>query len=358
MKKLEEANAFISQLRPSENKVYQYDEKAINGEYERKEKNESSLTIKIVSISGGIIASFAFLGFLAIAGLFESATVIMILGFLSIGFGIWSTRIYDKLIFDTLSITTYIIGLFLVGFGLIGLEIDENTVNIIIPILALFGIIISKNYLITFLSILIIGGSFIVFILSNDFYDLIHIYNIAVASLLSFLFLKESKIIVLFKKYSKLYDPVRIGLVISFIFGLIILGKRALVPYNESFIWITSIPLILILMYMTYRIIIILKIDSAQKSITIYALSILALLSISLAPAILGALLIILLSFYVNFKTSFVIGIIALIYFVSQYYYDLNFTLLTKSIILFSSGIFFIALYYITNFKNKHHEKI
>jgi len=90
----------------------------------------------------------------------------------------------------------------------------------------------------------------------------------------------------------------------------------------------------------------------------IYALSILLLLPTVLSPAISGAILIILLSFLVNYKTSLVIGIAAFIYFVSQYYYDLHFTLLTKSILLFSSGILFLGLYLLTHKKLTSNEKI
>ena len=46
------------------------------------------------------------------------------------------------------------------------------------------------------------------------------------------------------------------------------------------------------------------------------------------------------------------------IYFISQYYYDLNFTLLTKSILLFSSGVLFLLLYLFTHKNLTQNEKI
>jgi len=63
------------------------------------------------------------------------------------------------------------------------------------------------------------------------------------------------------------------------------------------------------------------------------------------SPVILGILLIILLSFLVNYKLGLSVGILTFIYFICQYYYDLNYTLLTKSILLFSSGILFLIFY-------------
>jgi len=82
------------------------------------------------------------------------------------------------------------------------------------------------------------------------------------------------------------------------------------------------------------------------------------LVSTIFSPSISGAMIIVLLSFLVNYKTGLAIGIISLIYFISQYYYDLNFTLLTKSIILFSSGIVFLLFYLFTTKKLNSNEKI
>jgi uncharacterized membrane protein len=102
----------------------------------------------------------------------------------------------------------------------------------------------------------------------------------------------------------------------------------------------------------------VLNITKTQHKTVIYIFTVLSLLPTALAPAILGAILIMLLSFSVNYKTGLVVGVIAFIYFVSQYYYDLNFTLLTKSILLFSSGVFFVALYLFTHKKLTTNEKI
>ena len=90
----------------------------------------------------------------------------------------------------------------------------------------------------------------------------------------------------------------------------------------------------------------------------IYILSALILVSTIFSPSISGGIVIVLLSFLVNYKTGLAIGIISIIYFVSQYYYDLNFTLLTKSIILFVSGIMFLLFYLFTAKNLNTNEKI
>ena len=46
-----------------------------------------------------------------------------------------------------------------------------------------------------------------------------------------------------------------------------------------------------------------------------------------------------------GFFLATVLAIIALIYFVSRYYYDLNLTLLTKSIVMMVSGVLFLIAF-------------
>jgi len=63
-------------------------------------------------------------------------------------------------------------------------------------------------------------------------------------------------------------------------------------------------------------------------------------------PAISASMLIILLCFWVNYRSGYIIGIMALCYFICQFYYDLSFTLLVKSELLFASGILFGLVYF------------
>lgn len=159
-------------------------------------------------------------------------------------------------------------------------------------------------------------------------------------------------------KLSQLYPPIRIGLIFTLLFGLIAIGKRHLIPIDQHHIWLSSIVMILVTLYLIHTIIKINKVENTQSKVMIYSLSFAILLSTLFSPSISGAIILILLSFLVNYKTGLAIGIISIIYFTSQYYYDLNFTLLTKSILLFSSGMLFLLLYFITTKKMNSHEKI
>jgi len=358
MDKLTNKTTLLDSIRLSEGIKFECNEKAILNEYHNQKENQSSLAIKVLSIFGGFLATLAFLGFLAIAGLYNSEFGLLLFGIGFIISAIWLNKEYDKLIIDTFSISIYVTGFSLFAFGLLAMKVDKNVIVILVSIIAFCSLFMTQNYILSFISVLAISGSLLTLIILNDLYDLIHLYIGICTLLLTYLFLNEAKIISLHRKLSKLYDPIRIGLIISLLFGLITIGKRHLIPISQNRIWLSSIVMIFVIIYLVYTISKINEIESLKSKILIYSLSGLILIPTMFSPAISGAIIIVLLSFLVNYKTGLVIGIISFIYFISQYYYDLNFTLLTKSVILFSSGIVFLLFYLFTTKKLNTNEKI
>ncbi|RKD94526.1 DUF4401 domain-containing protein [Marinifilum flexuosum] len=346
---------YISKL---EGNRFKFNENKIEKEYADSQKEKSSIAIKILSIIGGFLATLAFLGFLLIAGLYDSEAGLVITGSLFTGIAIWLNVEYKKLIIDTLSVSAYAIGLFLIVFGLTALDIGGITICILLILIALLTIGITKSYILSFISVLTINGCFIYLIFDNDVYGLIHVYDAILLVLLTYVFLNEAKLLADKRFPSKLYNPIRIGLMISLITGLVFVGQRGIFDFGIKHIWASSIITIPLTIYLISIIVKIIGITNTKLLYLIYTLSILFLIPTALSPAISGALLIILLSFLVNYKTGLVIGIISFIYFISQYYYDLNYTLLTKSIILFVSGIIFLLFYLFTHKKLGQNEKV
>jgi uncharacterized membrane protein len=246
----------------------------------------------------------------------------------------------------------------LLGFAFANINVNTNIICVLFIIIAFLAIIIAPNYILSFISTLIISGCILGIILLNDSYDLIHIYIAAFVASVAYFFLNEAKIITTNKTLSKLYNPIRIGLAFSFLAGLAFVGKKGLLPISTDYIWISSIVTISAVIYLLHNLFEILNINKTLHKVGIYIFAVLALLPTAFSPAISGVILLILLSFYVNYKTGLVLGVTAFIYFISQYYYDLNLTLLTKSILLFLSGVFFIVLYLFTHKKMTTNEKI
>ncbi len=348
---MEQANrikTLLQNIADSEESQFQWDNEALLKAYNQRTNEKSSLAIKILSVFGGFLASFAFLGFLFILGIYDSEVGMLILGAIFVGGSLLLNRKFHRLIIDTFSISIYLIGVALLIFGMADMSVHEDLITVLILIIGLVSLLISQAYVLSFIAVMMVNTCFMVLIVSNDLYNLIHIYVASCAILLTLCFLNEAKFLSSGIRWSNLYDPLRIGLVFSFLMGLIVLGKRDLIPLNPEYIWLSSIAICGAILYWVYELIQMVGVQALKKKSLIYLLSISVLLPVVFAPAISGAILIILLSFKVNHKTGLAIGIIALICFVSQFYYDLDFTLLIKSIILFSSGIVFLLFYLFT----------
>jgi len=357
MRTKEEIKEITDYLQTKEKREIQFNEEAILEDYQKND-NHQSLAIKILSVFGGVLASLAFIGFLMLAGLYDSDFGLLFFGTISIVFGIGISKIHDKIIIDTLSVSSYMIGFILLGIGLSKIQVHDNTICFIFMLIALISLGISRAYILTFISVLMINGTILVLLISNKFFGFVQWYTCCLAVVLAVLYIKESRIITFHKTGSILYNPIRIGLVFSFLSGLVIVSKADWIKISFEDIWITSAFCIISVIYLLSHLFEVLKIRKTNHKTVIYLLSVLLLLPTVLSPAISGAILLILLSFLVNYKTTLVIGIVAFIYFISQYYYDLHFTLLTKSILLFSSGILFLGLYLLTHKKLKSDEKI
>jgi len=333
-----------------------FNEELILEEYNQKKEETTSLAIKIMSIVGGFFGTTSFLGFLFLAGIYDSEIAMVISGIVFIVASIFLNQKSERIITDTVSITLYIVGLslFLLGMNSAG-EVNMALLAILISLGTLF---LTQHYTLSFIATLIVSASlfFLLFTLNNSFY-LIYVYNTFVVLAMSFVFLFESNIISKHKKISKLYNPVRAGLVISFLFGLGVLRTRVLFDTELDFIWFYAVVLFVIVIFITTKTLNKLEVTEPKINYFSYGIITTILFTTVFSPSILGALLLILLSFYVNFKTGFVLGLFSLTYFVFQYYYDLNLTLLTKSIILFCSGVLFLALYFLIS-KNKNNAEI
>jgi len=358
MSNKENIQEILDYVQTTEEKTLNFDNEAIVAEYQ-KNNGTQSLAIKILSVFGGILASLAFLGFLLIAGLYDSKTGLLIIGAIFIAGAIFTSKIHDKkIILDTIIVSFFAIGFLLIGFAFSTMSMNENAICDLFIVIAFLAIIIAQNYILSFISTLIISGSILSLILLNNSYELIHIYIAAFVAIIAYFFLNEAKIITTNNILSKLYNPIRVGLAFSFLAGLAFVGKRGLLPISTDYIWISSIVTISAVIYLLHNLYKVLNISKTQYKVGIYIFAVLALLPTAFSPAISGAILLILLSFYVNYKTGLVLGVVAFIYFISQYYYDLNLTLLTKSILLFSSGVLFIIIYLFTHKKLTTNEKI
>lgn len=355
MRNKENIEKLLSHFQNESSKEISFEKENIFKAYKSKEDHQS-LAIKILSVFGGLLSGVAFIGFLFITNFFDSSQGLMIFGGICIAGSILLNKAVSKIIIDTMSVTFYLIGFVLLGIGLADSIENESIICFIFMLIALFSLFISQNYIFAFVSILMFNGCIVALLTFNDLTSWVYIYIALVAAATTFLFLNEAKIIAKKNIISKLYEPLRSAMVFTFLAVFIFLKEAIFTSYSFAFFITASVVIILAILYVVYHLFKILNITETQhKTITLVATAVL-LIPTAYSPAISGAILIILLSFMVNYKTGFGLGIIAFIYFMSMYYYDLQFTLLTKSIILFSSGILFLAIYLFTRKKLTSHE--
>jgi len=347
MEQLNNKKAILNLIKTNEGVDFEYNEKGIFEEYNFNIENTSSLAIKIISILGGFLASLAFCGFLFLTGLYDSPIGLIIFGFVFITTAIVLNKAYKQLIIDTFSVAIYSIGYIMLCVGLLEHDVDLNWVNLLIIIIAFIALIVTQNYILSFISILTVNANIFILIVENR-YDILPIYVALNTALLVYIFLNEAKIIKINNILSRLYNPLKIGTVIALIIGLYLIDDNFKTLTFHYLTWIANTIIIITTLYLVNAIIKINNIVNLKSKILIFFLSTIILITTFFSSAIVGALVIILSSFYINYKTGFAIGIIAMIYFISQYYYFMDQTLLTKSIILITLGIVFLLIYFIT----------
>lgn len=357
MRNKENIQNLLTDLQSRSDKPIIFDENAIENAYQKKEDHQS-LPIKILSVFGGLLACAVLMGFIFVSNLFESETAMLIFGSACILGALVLNRMSNKIITDTISVSSYLAGFLLLGIALSELLESESVVCMIILLIAILALSALRNYILSFVTILIINAAVLALISISELQELIYVYTAVIAIITTLLFLNEVKIMMFKNKVSRIYGPLRSAFVFTFLGMMIYSNHYKFWEISPVFIWLTSGVFILAILYVVSMLFSILKITASKHKIVICIATALLLTPTIYSPAISGSILIILLSFFVSYKTAFALGIVAFIYSISMYYYDLGFTLLTKSIILFSCGILFLLIYLFTHKKLTTNEKV
>lgn len=311
-------------------------------------ENESTVGMKVGSILGAFVATVCFVAFVFLTGLYESMTAIGVMGLLLLLVG-WllnrRSNVITNVTTGAFSVSLSLCGavMFLISF--VEVVNSETGMALIAGLLALVILALFENKIITFLATIGAAGS-LLFLVHDGFYtNGAHAY-VALMALLLFAWVNREATLLNSSGYvSRRYDSIRTGLMVALLMGAYYLsdfrwwGNPARSPN-----WYASLALIPLVGYVGWGLLQRFVVDPAEKGL--YAAGILALLLPTFfAPALSAALLLLLLSWKVGYQTGTALAVIALIYFVSRYYYDLNLTLLTKSIVMMVSGIFFLIAF-------------
>lgn len=271
-------------------------------------EQKSSLIIQVLSVLGGLLTAGFFIGLLMLMDVTETTTSSLIVSVLLITTAVLVSRYLSKPFMDAINITFYIAGC-LIPFLTI-----SHSEQLFIPLIGVSALVFffSRGFLLPFIAILSFNLSLFAKISEAfSFHNPFQIATIPIIVAFLLLNLFENKLLTSIPdKYLK-YKSVHAGLFVSCLF---VLG--GLSTFNSED-WMLS-PLIYLC----------------------------------------GSLLLILLCFHYTYKKEFAASILLFIFTVSKFYYDLNLTLLTKSMLLFFTGIVFIIAWFLFTQKGKRHEKI
>lgn len=318
---------------------------------------QNSLPIKIISIIGGMLASCAFVGFLSLAGLYESALAQLIFGFGFIAGAIWLDKLYNTILLDTISISLFLIGGILIGIGLNEFGVSETFTYVLFISIAVVSLYLTQNQVLALVAMLTIHASIVAILFTNNQYEILLVYTPLLATTCYFVYTNSSWFVHQGGKLAQLYPVIRTASTLSFLSTLFLLGIRMTTPISPQLFWIASVGIIGTILYQVNGLYKQINAEEAGPPIMHLILITLLLLPTLFAPAIPGAILLLLLGFQFGYKTGFVLAILSSIYFISQYYYDLSFTLLTKSILLLISGSLFLLLYFLVTTKLSSNEE-
>ncbi len=350
-------NSFLAEIKEAEGSDFVCNEEALIMHQKTLDANPIGLGIKILSIFGGIMASLAFIGFLFLTGAYDSPTFMIILGVLAVSTSLFINRRLTTLLIDTFGISLYGIGFILMAIGLSELHVGESVICLIFIGIGLLTLFITQKYVLSFVVTLLINGSLLSLFMINDWYWALSMYMAILILGVTYWMMNEAQLLTANQRLLQLYNPVRIALIFCLILGLIMGDKGFWSPFSRLNNLIVMITVAVALFYMIKQLMPLLGVSQKSQQAVIYGCVLIILAATYQTPSIGCSLLLLLMSFYVNYKTGFAISIIAFIYFIILYYYDLNLSLLHKSLILMGTGAVFIFLYVLT-LKNNRDEKL
>ncbi len=347
MEKKNNVDVLLEVLQVKHGDTFSFDHEAIQKELEMQSSQFSNLAVKILSVIGGLLGSLFFLGFLMLFGFQDTPFVALVMGVILVVVAVGIDRNETSVLFDTISIANFLIGGFLIGFGLVEeLNGSENLLILIAMVVALISFFFAKGFMLRLTCVLIFNGSWLALILENSINSAFHLQIIFLLASFIYLSFFEGKLISKNVFWNLIYQPLHAGFLLSFSFALILLAnswKMEVYFFNG---WISSIAIFLANLFVVFKILEGLKLSDKKDRIWIYGLSVFVFLPTFLMPSIGGAILVLLTSYHIGHRAGTALGMVGLVYFGMQFYYDLNLTLLIKSIILMISGVVFLSAYY------------
>jgi hypothetical protein len=282
----------------------------------------------------------------------------LIFGIIFMFCAVVGNKLANNIIWDTAFIALYVVGGSLLGVGLSKFLDNQNTMLCCFLIIAALTICFSRSFMLVFFATLLFNGCLAGFVAMNDAFDWVQLPILWMGTVLTLLTLYEAKIISYHRVLNQLFTPLQSGFFVSYIIGLVILAQNHRFDLKFNYLWILSLCIGAGTLLLVSKIIQSQVIRHPQYIVAIYASALLFFIPTIYAPYVSGAIFALLLAYFYGYRTEIALSVIALVYFVSQYYYDLQLTLLQKSGILFFSGVLLLGVWVFFNKQIQSNEKL
>jgi hypothetical protein len=332
-----------------------FEQLALTGEFELDRQPEAAVVLAaaghstpwyiqgLIGISAWI-AALCFIGFLAIAGLIDSESSLIVSGVIFTAAAVGLKWGLPRSIFaGQLALALGLAGqvLFIVGIG-------SQTESVAVAAFAAIGLelvllVIYRDTFQRLLSTLIIVGAVVVLFFEGDIQEAVHLLILLLAALTLFIWEQEAYLSTTF--LAEVYRPVGYGCAVAL---LALLTPSIVADFEIERWWLSAIGLLALLLVLEYLILIALGVNWRHPAaLALLAGTLLLLWPAWQSPGILGALLVLLVGFRGGNRLLTGLAAIFLAVFIIAFYYNLELTLLVKSFMLIGSGVIILALRYV-----------
>jgi hypothetical protein len=323
---------------------------------EKEARAYQGMGIKLLAIAGGLLGSLFTAGFIYLF-FKDSSIASIIVGLTALVVSVYFDKKYESIVFDTACIGGYLAACAMIGYGIDKAYGSDNLTTSAMLAIGIMVLWLSTSYMLNFFSVLFVSAALFAFININKIYDLVHVLVAIIALTFTLASLYEAKLLASRPRINIVYNSWRNALLFAFLALLAFIALDNVTGKYIRYEWISSLVIIGIHIFLISKLIEYLQIEKNHIP-KIYLLSLLVMLLAIYSPAICGAMLVLLISFHAGHKPGMVLSIFGLLYFTGQFYYNLHYTLLVKSIIMFSTGVLFLFAWVLFKKALKRHGQI
>jgi hypothetical protein len=316
--------------------------------YEHLNNRKVPILLQVLMFIGALLAACFFILFLGLIGFLESELSMLVLGVFFATIALFLPYLsQQKTAIEPLGMALLIAGASLFVAGCSDLLSNKYLLFLYLVLaLSLFVAVVSASHLQKTAAILCTNLSLVLLIYEGGQLFLMNLLILFNATTLCYMVLQEPTLLAKKTSLTKWMITLMNGFSFALLGHLCVFVNSPLVQegsryLDSSYAWVSSLGLTVLVLWVLHRILS--KINANKHRTALLIATGVALLFLLKAPGIIAGLLLLLLGYY-GFYLYVGQGIMALFSFSVLFYYNLNTTLLVKSLLMVLAGLLFLAI--------------